>query len=87
MCLTDRRASRARAAMRSGVRAVWPGDRRSWYLCVARVEGPSRAVGLRAAACSAVSERSGVPAVGALGEAITARRAQTKRGIVVCAVG
>ena len=29
MCLTDRRASRARAAMRSGVRAVRPGHGRS----------------------------------------------------------
>ncbi len=47
----------------------------------------SSADGLRASACSAVSERSGVPAVRVLGEALMAKRAQTKRGVVARAVG
>ena len=50
MCVLDHRASRAREAMRNGVRAVRPEHRRSWCLCVARVRRPSRADGLRAAA-------------------------------------
>jgi hypothetical protein len=56
-------------------------------MCVARVRGHSRADGLRAAACSAESECSGVPAAGVLGEALTAKRARTRRGIVARAVG
>jgi hypothetical protein len=88
MCLTDySRASRARAAMRCGVHAVRPEHRIRWRLCVARVRGPSRADGLRAAACSAESECSGVPATGVLGEALTAKRAQTTRGIVLARLG
>ena len=80
MCLTDRRASRARAAMRSGVRAVRPELRRSGCMCVARVRRPSRTDGLRAAAHC-------VPAAGVLGEALAAKRARAKRGIVARAVG